>query len=237
MSDIAQLQRDHFPGRTYRDIARADGEQLPPVIECQSNPDQSTEDIPFERYTSRAFFDREMRQMWRKVWQFACRDEHVREVGDYYVYDIARFSLVIVRTDEGLRAYHSSCLHRGTKLKPSRSNGWSGSIQCPFHGWQWNLDGTIRHIPCDWEFPQLDRAKACLPQAASKAGTASSSSISIARRLPSSTISRCCQSISRGGTCPTGTSTPMFRSGCRAIGSSRRKPSWKPITRLLRTRK
>lgn len=165
MTDIAQLQRDHFPGRTYQDIARADGDTLPPALTQQSNPPQSTEDIPFARYTDRAFFDREMQLMWRKVWQYACRDEHVPEVGDYYVYDIGRWSLVIVRTENGLRAYHNSCLHRGTKLKPSGSNGWTGSIQCPFHGWNWNLDGTIRHIPCEWEFPHLDRAKACLPQA------------------------------------------------------------------------
>lgn len=164
MTDIAQAVRDHYPGQTYQDIAAADG-AVPEVLAAQRNPEQSTADIAFDRYTSQSFFDREMQKMWRKVWQFACRDEHMPEIGDHFVYDIGRSSLLIVRTEEGLRAYHNSCLHRGTKLKASGSVGWSPSIQCPYHGWDWNLDGTVKNIPCDWEFPHLDKAKACLPEA------------------------------------------------------------------------
>jgi len=165
MNDIAQTVRDHYPGNTWQDIARADGDTLPPQLALQRNPVQSTADISFARYTDRAFFDREMRDVWRKVWQFACREEHVPEVGDHHVYDIGRRSLLIVRTEDGLRAYHNSCLHRGTKLKPSGSTGWSPSIQCPYHGWDWHLDGSIKTIPCRWEFPQLTDDKAHLPQA------------------------------------------------------------------------
>ena len=164
MTDVAQAVRDHYPGNTYQDIMRSDGSALPPVLTEQRNPAQSTEDIPFARYTSREFLDREMERMWRKVWQYACRDEYLPEIGDHYVYDIGRWSILIVRTEKGLRAFHNSCLHRGTKLKPSGACGWSASIQCPFHGWEWNLDGSIRNIPCDWEFPQMTPDKAHLPE-------------------------------------------------------------------------
>lgn len=58
--------------------------------------------------------------------------------------------------EDGLKAFYNSCLHRGTKLKPSGTHGWSPSIQCPYHAWEWNLDGSNRNIPCAWEFPQLD---------------------------------------------------------------------------------
>lgn len=152
------------PGLSYQEIAAADG-PVPDVLRRQSNPEHSDADIPFARYTSREFFEREMQKMWRRVWQYACREEHIPEAGDYYVYDIGRYSILIVRQDDGsLKAYHNSCLHRGTKLKPSGSNGWSPSIQCPFHGWNWNLDGSVNNIPCAWDFPHLDRAKAILPQ-------------------------------------------------------------------------
>lgn len=162
MDDLAQAVRDHYPGQTYQDIARADGDGLPAQLLQQSNPPQSTADIAFDRYTSRAFYDAEMRNVWRKVWQFACREEHVREVGDNYVYDIGRHSILIVRAEDGLRAFHNSCIHRGTKLKPSGSTGWSPSIACPFHGWEWSLDGAIEKIPCRWEFPQLTDEAAAL---------------------------------------------------------------------------
>lgn len=165
MTDIAQAVRDHYPGNTYQDIALADGGDLPPALKQQRNPPQSTADISFARYTSRSFFEREIQLMWRKVWQFVCRDEHLPAVGDHFVYDIGRRSLLIVRTEQGLRAYHNSCIHRGTKLKPSGSVGWSPSIQCPFHGWDWKLDGTIHNIPCAWEFPQLNLDDAQLRRA------------------------------------------------------------------------
>ena len=31
------------------------------------------------------------------TWQFACREEHIPEVGDYYVYDIGRHSFIVTR--------------------------------------------------------------------------------------------------------------------------------------------
>jgi phenylpropionate dioxygenase-like ring-hydroxylating dioxygenase large terminal subunit len=165
MSNAVLSARDHYAGQTYQDIALKDGDDVPSVLRERINPPQPTVDIPFSRYTDRAFFDLEMQKMWRRVWQYACRDEHVPEVGDYYVYDLGRLSLIIVRTLQGLRAYHNSCLHRGTKLKPSHSSGWSASIQCPFHGWDWNLDGSLHSIRCDWEFPHLRRDEAGLRQA------------------------------------------------------------------------
>ena len=163
MNDIQEMMRRQYPGATWADIASRDGE-LPPVLAAQSNPAQDLRDIPFARYTDPAFFDLEMERMWKKVWQFACRDEHLAEVGDWLVHDIGRMSVVLVRSEEGLRGYANSCLHRGTKLKPSYGSGWSESLRCPFHNWEWSLDGTNKNIPCDFEFPQLDRKKACLPQ-------------------------------------------------------------------------
>jgi phenylpropionate dioxygenase-like ring-hydroxylating dioxygenase large terminal subunit len=167
MSTNAEIlaARDHFAGYTYQDIARADGDVLPAPLQQRSNPPQDTADIPFARYTDPAFFDLEMRKMWPRVWQYACRDEHVPEVGDYHVYDIGRRSLIIVRTAGGLRAYHNSCMHRGTKLKGSGGSGWMSTLQCPYHGWEWNLDGSLRNIPCEWEFPHVNKQQQRLPQA------------------------------------------------------------------------
>jgi phenylpropionate dioxygenase-like ring-hydroxylating dioxygenase large terminal subunit len=163
MNDIVKTVRAQFPGNNYGDIARADGD-VPAWLVAESNPPQPTVDVPFSRYTSRAFHDLEMQKVWRKVWQFACREEHVADVGDYYVYDIGRSSVLIVRTEQGLKAYANSCLHRGTKLKASGTSGYSPHIQCLYHGWQWHLDGGIKHIPCAYEFPQLDESKVALPE-------------------------------------------------------------------------
>lgn len=163
MNDIQQVMRERYPGNTWADVARRDG-PLPDVLSLQANPEQNLRDISFARYTDQAFFELEIERMWKRAWQFACRAEHVAEVGDFFVYDIGRLSVLIVRSEEGLKAYYNSCLHRGTKLKASGSCGWASGITCPFHNWSWNLDGSLKSIPCDFEFPQVDHAKAGLAE-------------------------------------------------------------------------
>jgi phenylpropionate dioxygenase-like ring-hydroxylating dioxygenase large terminal subunit len=98
-----------------QEVVRADGdgEKLPPSYRIESYKWRSDADIPFERYTSPEFFQREIDRMWSRTWQWACREEHIPETGDYYVYDIGPYSWLIVRTASGdIRAYQNACLHR-----------------------------------------------------------------------------------------------------------------------------
>jgi phenylpropionate dioxygenase-like ring-hydroxylating dioxygenase large terminal subunit len=121
-------------------------------------------DIARERYFDRDFHRLEVERMWRRVWQMACREEQIPEVGDLLVYDIADASLIIVRTAPNeIRAFHNSCLHRGTQLRTG--SGRVTCFRCPFHGFTWNLDGSFREMPCPWDFPHFDPAAFRLPEA------------------------------------------------------------------------
>jgi nitrite reductase/ring-hydroxylating ferredoxin subunit len=114
------------------------------------------EDISFERYTSPAFFEREMQDLWPKAWQWACREEHVPDVGDNYRYDIGRYSVIVVRSSEDtIEAFLNSCTHRGTRILAGEGSGYTAAFTCPFHGWSWELDGSIRNIPGRWDFPHV----------------------------------------------------------------------------------
>ncbi|MFN3232507.1 MAG: aromatic ring-hydroxylating oxygenase subunit alpha [Alphaproteobacteria bacterium] len=146
------------PGPSTAEIVSRDALQPPKELLAESYEFLGDEDIPFERYVTRDFFQQEVDKMWNKVWQWACRLEHIPEVGDNYVYDVGPYSILVVRHGEGpedIKAYHNSCLHRGTQLKPSHSTGNSPALRCPFHGWEWNLDGTVNEIPCRWDFPKV----------------------------------------------------------------------------------
>ena len=155
--NVEAKDKAKFRVPTYQEVIARDTTPLADVLAQKSNPPQPSADIPFEHYISPDFFELEMQKMWNRTWQFACRDEVVPEPGDYYVYDIGRYSILIVRQEEGgLKAFHNSCMHRGTKLKPSASVGASPEIQCPFHGWTFDLDGSLGEVPCSWEFPHLD---------------------------------------------------------------------------------
>ncbi|NDG67775.1 MAG: aromatic ring-hydroxylating dioxygenase subunit alpha, partial [Actinobacteria bacterium] len=154
MQDVpVHLRRS--PGPSFKSIAAKDA-VLPAAHFFEENPYfEGTQDIPVSRYTSREFFDLEKEHVWRQVWQMACREEHVPVVGDTYVYDICDMSFVIVRSAENtIRAFWNVCNHRGRQLvsQPGRMK----VLRCPFHGFSWNLDGSLAFVPTAWDFPHIE---------------------------------------------------------------------------------
>ena len=153
------------PGRSTRDIILADGGAVPDALVTESYTFLGDGDIAFDRYTSADFFAREMAGLWPRVWQWACRLEHIPEVGDYVVYDIGLHSIIVTRTGSGtIKAYRNACLHRGTQLRASGSSGSATELRCPFHGWSWTLDGALKNVPCRWDFPHVVDSQFRLPE-------------------------------------------------------------------------
>ncbi|MEN3951666.1 aromatic ring-hydroxylating dioxygenase subunit alpha [Iodidimonas sp. SYSU 1G8] len=153
------------PGPSTRDLILRDGWEVPAALIAEDYTFLGDEDMPYDRYTSPAFFQAEFDRMWNKVWQWACREEHIPEVGDHYVHDVGPYSILVARVaPDEVRAYWNSCLHRGTQLRPSDSVGNVMQFRCPFHGWTWNLDGSLKEIPCRWDFPKVTDDEFRLPQ-------------------------------------------------------------------------
>ena len=151
------------PGLTYQQLLDEDTREVPEVLRLQSPKDLGDADIPVERYTSKAWHDLEVERLWRRVWQFACREEDIPEPGDHYRYDIAGLSFLVVRTESGaIKAYPNACLHRGRMLK--EFDGHASELRCPFHGFCWHLDGSLKDVPADWDFPHVKAAEFALPE-------------------------------------------------------------------------
>ena len=122
-------------------------------------------DVLKTRYTSAEFAALEAEYLWSRTWQFAAMEADLEKPGDHVVYDVANESLIVTRTSDGsIKAFHNSCLHRGTKLRVE--DGRVASFRCPFHGWRWSLDGELTEQPCEWDFPFLhEEGRTCLPEA------------------------------------------------------------------------
>ena len=146
------------PGPSPRDILEADSGGADAALLAEKYEFLGDTDLPITRYTSPAFYEQEMQQMWTKTWQWACREEHVPKPGDYYVYDIGDYSVMIVRgNDTQIRAFVNSCPHRGMQFFNAGEHGHNKQfLRCPFHGMSWHLDGTLREIPCRWDFPHIE---------------------------------------------------------------------------------
>lgn len=153
------------PGPAARDIILADGWDVPDALVAEAYAFLGDRDIGYDRYVSPEFFEREMTHLWTKTWQWACREEHIPEPGDWITYDVGRHSVLVVRGDDGeVRAFPNACLHRGTQLKRPASSGASTELRCPFHGWSWTLEGGLKNVPCRWDFPHVTDEAFKLPQ-------------------------------------------------------------------------
>ena len=155
------------PGPSVQEIFARDTNPAPAAMLNESPAvGQSTADLPIERYFSKEWHDREVEKVWRKCWQLACRVEEIPNVGDHIVYNIVNDSLIVARTgtESGdIRGFINSCLHRGTLLRTE--GGCMQRFRCPFHGWTWKLDGTLTHVPQQWDLTHIDQASLSLPEA------------------------------------------------------------------------
>ncbi|MGD9751911.1 MAG: aromatic ring-hydroxylating dioxygenase subunit alpha [Acidimicrobiia bacterium] len=151
-------------GQDYQSVLDGDAVQPPRSLRVQRYDWPGDTRIDLDRYTSPHFARLEAERLWPKVWQLACRLEHLPEVGSFITYEVADVGLIVVRTDERtIKAFHNSCLHRGTTL--AEGEGKVGVLRCPFHAWTWDLDGTLRSLPGEWDFAHVDRDAMRLPEA------------------------------------------------------------------------
>lgn len=155
----------HSPGPTFQELLAADTREVPVSLRDHAFVSQGSADVPRRRYTAAAFAELENEFLWTRTWQYACLQDDLPEIGSHIVYDVADQSFIIMRvTDGSVRAYHNSCLHRGTRLRDH--DGRVASLRCPFHGWRWNLDGELVEVPAAWDFTHVvDGSDTCLPQA------------------------------------------------------------------------
>ncbi len=145
------------PGRRHRDVLTTESSANDPGLTAESYEFLGDEDVPYSRYTSQAFYDQEIEHLWSRTWQWACRQEHIPEAGDYSVYDVGPYSALVIRGEDlKIRAFVNSCPHRGMQFADAGSSGTGKQfIRCPFHGMSWDLQGGLREIPCRWDFPHV----------------------------------------------------------------------------------
>jgi len=151
-------------GQDFADILDADSHPVSDVLRTPSPLPPGNTRVPTAVYTSQEYHDLEVEKLWSRVWQWACLEEEIPNVGDHHVYDVAHLSFLIVRTEDGLKCYRNACLHRGRRIREN-SGHEAKSLRCNFHGWHWNLDGTLREIPAQWDFPSVDPDEYCLDEA------------------------------------------------------------------------
>jgi phenylpropionate dioxygenase-like ring-hydroxylating dioxygenase large terminal subunit len=150
-------------GFSVQDVYRAEMGEVPEIFQEHWRY-LGSKDIPKDRYITTEWHEAEVEKMWSRTWQFACREDELPNVGDQCVYEMpGRRSVLLVRVEPNLiKAYWNACLHRGTMLR--NSSGYAPELRCPFHGWTWKLDGSLKGLHCPWDLAHIDPERMSLPE-------------------------------------------------------------------------
>jgi phenylpropionate dioxygenase-like ring-hydroxylating dioxygenase large terminal subunit len=101
--------------------------------------------LPASWYTDPAIVELERERIFMRSWQYVGRTAQVTEVGDYFTATVLDLPVVVVRGEQGLRAFLNVCRHRRHLVMSGAGN--KKVMQCPYHAWTYGLDGCLRAAP------------------------------------------------------------------------------------------
>ncbi|ADP79458.1 aromatic ring-hydroxylating oxygenase subunit alpha [Pseudofrankia inefficax] len=130
-------------------------------------PSLGTGPVSYEDSISPEYFEREKEAVFKRAWLNVGRVEQLPRVGSYFTKEIkaAHASIVVVRDKTGtVRAFHNMCRHRGNKLvwtedPKNESQGICRQFACKYHGWRYDLDGSLTFIQQEGEFFGVDKSQ------------------------------------------------------------------------------
>jgi phenylpropionate dioxygenase-like ring-hydroxylating dioxygenase large terminal subunit len=111
---------------------------------------------PVEHYLTPERLHAEVHGVLRRRFVAFCPSAALPGAGSYLARTVAGVPLVATRGRDGaVRVFRNSCRHRGTAV--ASGTGCATSFVCPYHGWVYGSDGSLRHVPDVYGFPGLDR--------------------------------------------------------------------------------
>src|ERR1700724_241768 len=109
--------------------------------------------IPAAWYVDDRIAELERMSVFSKTWQLVARTDQVKSAGQFVSTTVAGEPIVVVRGNDGtLRGFYNVCRHHAAAVV-TQPCGQSAMLQCPYHGWKYGLDGTLKGIP---EFEGVD---------------------------------------------------------------------------------
>lgn len=112
---------------------------------------------PVSHYLNQERFEAECALIRRYPTPF-CPSAALPEQGSYLARMAAGNPIVVTRDSDGaVRAFLNACRHRGMQV--AEGSGCAKALSCPYHGWTYGLDGSLKGIPGQSGFPELARSE------------------------------------------------------------------------------
>lgn len=115
--------------------------------------------IPATWYVDPRIAELERLTVFSKSWQVIGRTDQVEKPGQFVTATIAGEPIVAVRGADGqLRAFFNVCRHHAAKVV-TEPCGNTAILHCPYHGWNYGLDGSLKGMPEFDGVKNFDRQK------------------------------------------------------------------------------
>ena len=115
--------------------------------------------IPAPWYFDPRIAELERASVFSSTWQVVGRADQVRENGQFFTADLAGEPLVMARGEDGqLRAFYNVCRHHAAAVV-TEAQGRAKQFRCPYHGWTYGIDGTLKGMVEFDGVCNFDRAK------------------------------------------------------------------------------
>jgi Rieske 2Fe-2S family protein len=115
--------------------------------------------LPGRYYHDPAILDEELRRIFAAMWLCVGREEDLARPGDFLTRVIGADSVLVARDSGGrLNAFHNVCRHRGSRLVDAARGAGLARLQCPYHAWTYDLDGSLKSAPHMDEVKGFDRS-------------------------------------------------------------------------------
>jgi choline monooxygenase len=103
--------------------------------------------IPAAWYVDPRVADLERLSVFSKTWQLVARTEQLKSPGQFVSAVVAGEPIVVVRGNDGaLRAFYNVCRHHAAAVV-TEPCGQASLLHCPYHGWNYGLDGSLKGMP------------------------------------------------------------------------------------------
>ncbi len=104
--------------------------------------------LPGIAYTSPELFAWEMRHFFDDAWTCLGRVDGLVAPGSRRAVRAGQSSILLTRDEAGiLRGFFNICRHRGHELLPVGGAAQDALIECPYHGWTYRVDGSLKSAP------------------------------------------------------------------------------------------
>ena len=103
--------------------------------------------IPASWYVDSRIVELERLSVFSKSWQLVAHTQQVKAAGQFIATTVAGEPIVVVRAQDGvLRAFYNVCRHHAAAVV-TQPCGQSPLLRCPYHGWSYGLDGSLKGTP------------------------------------------------------------------------------------------